>query len=60
MLHSILIIPENEGDSKNLKKVQELIQHLVSNVEIVPKQNITCKRWRKIRKINYEEKREKD
>ena len=44
MLHSILVIPENEGDSKNLKKVQELIQHLVSNVEIVPKQNITCKR----------------
>ena len=44
MLHSMLDIPENEGDSRKLKKVQELVQHFREQCRrYVQKGNITYK-----------------
>ena len=46
MLHSMSMLdfPENEGDSRNLKNVQELAQHFrEQRRNYVPKQNITYK-----------------
>ena len=42
----MLDFPENEGDSRKLKKVQELVQHFCGEQcsrHYVPKQNITHK-----------------
>ena len=57
MLHSMLDFPENEGDSRKLKKVQALVQHF-SNLDMcVPKQNISIDKSF----INYKEgKREEE
>ena len=42
MLHFVLDFPENEGDSRKLKKVQELFQHFSEQCShYVSKQNIT-------------------
>ena len=36
--------PGSEGDSRKLKKVQELVQHFCEQCKnYVPKQNTTCK-----------------
>ena len=44
MLHSWLDILENEGDSRKLKKVQELVQHFSEQCKhYVPKQNADYK-----------------
>ena len=44
MLHFMLDFPENEGDSRKLKKVEELVQHFSGQCRhYVPKQNITYK-----------------
>ena len=44
MLHSMLDFPENERDSRKLKKVQELVQHFREQCRrYVPKQNMTYK-----------------
>ena len=41
MLHFRLDFPGNEGDSRKLKKVQELVKHLSEQCKhYVPKQNI--------------------
>ena len=48
---------ENEGDSRKLEKVQELVEHLCEQCRhYVPKQNVTYKHWWKF-EINYEEKK---
>ena len=55
MLHSMLDFPENEGDSRKLKKVQELLQHFQEQCRhYVPKQNITYSIDESKRSINYE------
>ena len=44
MLHSMLGFPENEEDSKKLKKVEKLVQHFSEQCShYVPKQNIIHK-----------------
>ena len=61
MLHSILGFPENEGDSRKLKKVQELAQHFCKQCRHydVPEQNISYKQvW--TFEINYEEEKRED
>ena len=61
MLHSMLNIPENEGDSRKLKKVQELVQHFQEQCRnYVPKQNITYSIDESTRTINYEAKKRKE
>ena len=58
MLHSMLNFPENEGDSRKLRKVQGLVQHFQDQCrDYVPKQNITYSTNESTRLINYEEKR---
>ena len=55
----MLSFPEDESDSRKLKKVEELVQHFRDQCRnYVPKQNITCKHWWKC-EINYKEDREK-
>ena len=61
MLHSMLNIPENEEDSRKLKKVQELVQHFQEQcTHYVPKQNITYSIDESTRTINYEAKKRKE
>ena len=56
MLHSLLDIPENEGDSTKLKKLLALVQHF-SNLDIyVPKTNIRIDKSL----INYEEEKREE
>ena len=56
MLHSMLDFPENEKNSRKLKKVQALVQHF-SNLNIyVPKQNISIDKSF----INYEEEKREE
>ena len=44
MLHSVFDFPENEGDSKKLKKGQELVKHFRDQCKrYVPKKNTTYK-----------------
>ena len=44
MLHSVFDFPENEGDSKKLKKVHELVKHFREQCKrYVPIKNITYK-----------------
>ena len=44
MLCSMIDFLEREGDSRDLKKVQELVQHFCEQCKrYVPKQNITYK-----------------
>ena len=44
MVYSMLDFPENERDSRKLKKVQELVQHFHEQFRhYVPKQNVTYK-----------------
>ena len=51
MLQSKLDFPEKEGDSRKLKKVEELVQHFSGQCRnYVPKQNITYKHWWKLEK----------
>ena len=61
MFCSMLDFPENEGDSRKLKKVQELIQHFCEQGRhYAPKQNITYKSIdESLRSINYASKEEK-
>ena len=60
MPHSMLDFPENEGDSRKLKKVEELVQHFSDQCRhYVPKQNIAYKHWWKC-EIDYEEVRKKE
>ena len=55
MLHSMLDFPENERDSRKLKKVQELVQHFRKQCRhYVPEQNITLSTDEMLRAINYE------
>ena len=55
----MLDFQENEGDSRKLKKVEELVQHFSEQCRhYVPKQNITYKHWWKC-EINCKEDREK-
>ena len=48
MPHSMLNFPENEGDRRNLNKVQELLQHFCEQCRhYAPKQNIAYShRWK--------------
>ena len=56
MLHFMLDFPENEKDSRKLKKVQALVQHF-SNLDIyVSKQNISIDKSF----INYEEEKREE
>ena len=42
----MLNFPENERDSRKLKKIQELVQHFREQFKhYVPKENITYKHW---------------
>ena len=44
MLHSVLDFPENEEDSRKLKKEHEVVQHFREQcIPYVPKRNITYK-----------------
>ena len=44
MLHSMLNFPENERDSRKLKKVEKLVHHISEQCRhYVPKQNVTHK-----------------
>ena len=57
MLHTMLGIPKNEGDSRILKKVQELVQHLSEqHRHYVPRQNISIEE----NLINYKEEKRKE
>ena len=59
MLHSVLDLPENEGDSRKLNKVEKLVHYFSKQCRhYVAKQNITYKHWSKC-EINHEEDREK-
>ena len=51
----MLDFPENEGDSRELKKVQELVPHFQEQCRhYAPKQNITYSTDESTRSINYE------
>ena len=53
--------PENEGDSRKLKKVQELVQHFQEQCRhYVSKQNITYSIDQSTRLINYEAKKRRE
>ena len=60
MLQLMLYFPKNEGDSRKLKKGNELVQHLTEQCRhyYVPKQYATYKHWWKF-DMYYEEDRGK-
>ena len=58
---SMLNFPENERDSRKLKKIQELVQHFQEQCRyFLPKQNITYSIDESLRSNNYETKKRRE